>query len=377
MSDFEVDKPFWKAALSLVLSLIFTVAFIYFGLKFLRFFMPFVIGWFIAYIASPLVKFLEAKIKMKRKLGSAIIIILVLAGIGCAFYFAGSKVFKEISSLLENLPQIYRSAEDAMANTISFSQNLIRNLPEVFQEGLTSLTDNLGSYVTDFLRNAGTPTFNFASNVAKQIPSTLISIVITMMSAYFFVSERDEWIVWSKKVAPEAVSKKMSIIISNLKMALGGYFKAQFKIMAVVFCILLIGFIILSVPYYVLLALIISFLDFLPFFGTGTALIPWAIYLFMTGEYKMAIGLVVIYVITQLVRQLIQPKLVGDSMGLNPLMTLVFLYIGLKIGSVIGMILAVPAGMIIINLYKAGGFDYILNDAKIIWNKMLSLYSRE
>lgn len=94
---------------------------------------------------------------------------------------------------------------------------------------------------------------------------------------------------------------------------MGGYFKAQFKIMGVVFAILLVGFTLMQIRFSILLAIVIAFLDFLPFFGTGTALIPWAIYKFLVGDYKMVAALVILYGVTQLVRQLIQPKLVGDS----------------------------------------------------------------
>ncbi len=217
------------------------------------------------------------------------------------------------------------------------------------------------------------PTVTAAGNFAKKIPSVLIATIVTFISAYFFIAERDEVINWSKKIMPDAVVKRMAMVMDNLKYAVGGYFKAQLKIMVVVFSILLIGFLLLGVHFSFLLAFLIAFLDFLPFFGTGTALIPWAFYKFMTGEYKMTAGLIVLYGITQLVRQLIQPKLVGDSMGMKPLVTLVFLYAGYRIGGVFGMIFAVPVGLIAINLYKAGAFDYILVDVKILLEGVLSL----
>ena len=87
----------------------------------------------------------------------------------------------------------------------------------------------------------------------------------------------------------------------------------------------------------------------------------------------MVAALVILNGVTQLVRQLIQPKLVGDSMGLNPLYTLFLLYLGYRVGSVLGMIFAVPIGLILLNLYQAGAFDYILNDVKILAEGILSL----
>ena len=157
----------------------------------------------------------------------------------------------------------------------------------------------------------------------------------------------------------------MAMVMDNLKYAVGGYFKAQFKIMGIVFLILLAGLGFLKIHYFVLIAFLIAFLDFLPFFGTGTAMIPWAVYEVFMGEYKVAAALLIIYVVTQAVRQLIQPKLVGDSVGLNPLVTLLLLYIW--------MILAVPVGMVIINMCQAGAFDYIFDDVKILTRGILGL----
>ena len=121
------------------------------------------------------------------------------------------------------------------------------------------------------------------------------------------------------------------------------------------------------------LAFLIAFLDFLPFFGTGTAMIPWAVYEFFMGDYKMTVALIVIYVITQAVHQLLQPKLVGDSVGLNPLVTLFLLYIGYRMGGILWMILAVPIGMVLINMCQAGAFDYIFDDVKILVDGILGL----
>ena len=106
-----------------------------------------------------------------------------------------------------------------------------------------------------------------------------------------------------------------------------------------------------------LVAFAVAFLDALPFFGTGTVLAPWAIIKILSNDYQMAVGLLILYAVSQVVRQVIQPKIVGDTIGMDPLATLFFMFIGYKVSSIIGMIIAVPIGMILINLYQAGVFD--------------------
>lgn len=371
------ERPYWKVIVSLTFSLIATVLFLYLGFRLLIFFMPFVVGWVIAYIASPVVTWLEKKIKLVKKIGSVLIIISVLAALIFLVYLVGVKLWHEIISLIQNMPEMYRDLEQGFDQIGDSMKGIFERLPEGIKNGWQAAINNLDKTMGDIMGRISEPTVAAAGNFAKRIPSVIIAVIVTFISAYFFIAEREEVIEWSRRVTPEPIVKRMTMVTDNLKYAVGGYFRAQLKIMLVVFFILLAGFIVLGVHFNFLLALLIAFLDFLPFFGTGTALLPWAFYKFMVGNYKMMAGLLALHVITQLVRQLIQPKLVGDSMGLKPLPTLVFLYVGYKTGGVFGMIFAVPFGLILINLYKAGAFDYMLVDIKILLEGILSLRNQE
>ncbi len=370
-------RPYWKVLVSLIFSLLATVLFIYVGIRLFVFFMPFVVGWFIAYITSPVVEWLERRLKLVKKLGSALIIIVVLAGVISLFWFIGSQLWEEIASLVRDMPSMYEDLEKGLDTIGENMQGFFEMLPKGIQDGWFMFAGNLDIMMGDIMGRLSDPAVTAAGNFAKRIPSVLIALIVTFISAYFFIAERQDVIRWAKRVAPDPIVKRMSMVVSNLKCAVGGYFKAQFKIMGVVFVILLVGFVILGINFNFLLAFLIAFLDFLPFFGTGTALIPWAAYKFMVGDYRMMAGLLILYGVSQLVRQLIQPKFVGDSIGMKPLPTLVFLYAGYRLGSVFGMILAVPVGMIVINLYEAGAFDYILTDVKILLDGVLSLRNQE
>lgn len=367
------DRPYWKVIVSLAFSLVGTLLFLYLGYKLLGFFMPFVIGWFIAYIASPVVNWLEKRVKIVKKLGSVIMIVGVLAAVCFIIYFIISTLWKEISFLIQDMPGMYRDLESGLSQIGNSMEGVFGKLPDGVQEGWHTMVANFDEMMGELMSRISEPTVSAAGRFAKSIPSVLVATIVTFISAYFFIAEREDVIRWSKKVAPDALVSRMTMVMDNLKFAVGGYLKAQLKIMVVVYIILVVGFMILNIHFSFLLGLLIALLDFLPFFGTGTALIPWAIYQFFMGNYKLVVGLVILYAVTQLVRQLIQPKLVGDSMGLRPLLTLFLLYTGYKIGGVFGMIFAVPIGMIAINLYKAGAFDYILDDIKILAEGILSL----
>ena len=342
----ERKRPYWQVAVSLMFSILATAAFIILGVKAIGFLMPFVVGWIISAIATPLVNWLEKRLKIVKKLGTAMIVIMVIGLIVLVGYFAVSRIAAEVTDLIQNFPDIYAQLEEGMREIGNTLSGAFSRLPRGVQNGWTTIVENLDTYMGNLVSKISEPTVTAAGNFAKRLPSYLISFIVAILAAYFFTIQREEVIAWFHKIAPPSVEKRMILVMDNLKYAVGGYFKAQFKI---------------------------SFLDFLPFFGTGTALIPWAIYSVFIGEYKITAGLVIIYAVSQVVRQLLQPKLVGDSMGMNPLVTLLLLYVGYKIKGVFGMILAVPLGLVLINMCQAGAFDYILDDVKILVEGILGL----
>lgn len=366
-------RPYWQVAVSLLFSILATVAFIFIGVKAVLFFMPFVIGWCIASIAVPMVNWLEKKFNIVKKLGSALVVILVIAIIVTIFYFAISRLVMEISDLVKNVPDLYQQLESGLHQIGETLSGVFKRLPAGVQDGWNTALINLDQMMGDLVKRASEPTMEAAGNFAKKLPSYVIYLIMALMSAYFFTVQREEVINWVRKVAPPSIEKRMTLVMDNLRYAVGGYLKAQLKIMGIVFLILAVGFAMLRINYFVLVAFLIAFLDFLPFFGTGTAMIPWATYKFLMGNYTMAIMLIVIYIITQVSRQLLQPKLVADSVGLNPLVTLILLYIGYRVSNVLGMILAVPIGMVVINMCQAGAFDYIFDDVKILVDGILGL----
>lgn len=364
--EMKETRPYWKVIVSLVFSLIATILFVVIGYCLLRLFLPFVIGWIIAFIANPMVCWLEKRLKIVKKLGTAITIVVVLGAVVGVIYLVIDSIVPEASGLISDLPRMYGEMKLGLLEIGAKLQGIFQLLPKEAQHGWNSIMSNLGTAAGDWIGTLSEPTVEVAGNVAKSIPSVFIGMIVMIISAYFFVAEREEVIAWVKKVTPRPVEDRMAMVISNLKYAIGGYFKAQFQIMLVLGTIMFVGFTILGVKYAIVLAILFAFLDFLPFFGTAITLVPWAIYNLLGHNYKMAVGLVVLYVLTQLIRQLIQPKLVGDEVGLKALPTLVLLYLGYKVGSIWGMIFAVPIGMIVINMYHAGAFDYILDDVKIL-----------
>ncbi|MCI8706921.1 MAG: sporulation integral membrane protein YtvI [Lachnospiraceae bacterium] len=351
------STKYLKILVNLLVALFTIVCLCFVFPKLIVFFMPFVVGWIISMIANPLVRFLEKRVKIVRKHGSMMIIIGVLAAVIGLGYLGVSRLFVEAGNLIAHLPQMYGNLQEDFEEIGRNLEVFYSRLPEDTQEQLAEIGSDFTGYLGGLVQAIGEPTFAAAGNFAKNVPATLIAIIMSILSAYFFTAERDAILAEVKKNVPASVWDRVSGVIYDLKRVVGGYFKAQFKIMGVVYVLLVIGLFILHMDYVLLVAFLIAFLDMLPFFGTGTVLWPWAAIKILSGDYRIAVGLIILYAVTQIVRQVIQPKIVGDTIGMNPLATLIFMYIGYKVSSIGGMIVAVPVGMILINLYQSGVFD--------------------
>lgn len=338
--------------------------------RLIRFFFPFFIGFIISLIANPLVRFMEKKIKIVRKHGSAIIIVLVLGFIIGILYLLGYLLAHEVGSLIEDLPNIVRSVSSFFENLSVEMSGLLNRLPESVRDGFGNINSTISGLVDSMLNSVNLPSLATAGNYVKNIANFILYFIVTILASYFMIAERDRFAGTMNKIMPESIKNAYHLVLDNFRCAVGGYFKAQFKIMGIITLILFIVFEILHVNFSFLLALAVAFLDFLPVFGTGTVLWPWIIIDLVNGNYRRAIVLAVLYLVCQIVKQLLQPKMVGDSIGVSPFAALLFMFAGYQISGVMGMIFGIPVGMVLISFYKLGMFDRLIQGFRIIFSDL-------
>lgn len=360
---------FWKYVrilLNIIIPIVGTVLICTVGMAVVRFFLPFLIGWLIAMIAGPLVRFLDTKVKILRSFSSFAIIVVVLGGIVAALCWMVSWLGRQVVDLIQNMPAL----ESTMREQAALLQDKLAGLVALLPEEISVSVDNTGSKIIDYLAgyigDFSQPVISAAGGFVSAIPNAFVYLIVTILSAYFFLADKENISKTVSEVMPASLKEKANLMKGRAASLVGGYFFAQLKIMCMIYIILVIGFLIMGVDYSGLIALLVALLDFLPVFGTGTVLIPWAIIELIMGDYLHGIGMLVLYGVTLLSRQLLQPKLVGDAMGLNPLTTLVFMYLGFRFSGIAGMILAVPIGMMVIELYHIGIFDSFLKNCALL-----------
>ena len=359
-------KKYSKALVNLAIAATVLLAVVFVLPRIIIFFLPFVVGWFIALMAGPLVRFFEEKIKLKRKIGSAFVIIVVIGVVVLLLYFVLSWLTEQVVGLVSALPGMWFDIEADLNDVGRNFDAAFSKFPADIRFGFTDMLNNIGEYLGDFFGRIGSPTIEAAGNLAKQLPSVFIGLIMALLSSYFFVAERNHINEWFRRHTPPVLQIHYRTMRRSLVKSVGGYLKAQLKIEVWMYLLLLIGLGLLKVNYFVLIALVVAFMDLLPFFGTGTVLVPWALIRVLTGDYKTALWLLIIWGVGQLARQLIQPKIVGDSIGVPPIPTLFLLFTGYKFGGIVGMIIAVPIGLLVYTMYQEGVFDTTKNSVLIL-----------
>lgn len=359
-------KIYLKVTLNLFTALVAVLLCIFLLPRLIWFFMPFILGWLISLIASPVVRFFEEKLKVKRKAMTALVIVAVLAAVVLLVYLLIAKLVREGVNFINELPDIWNTILAEFNKVGANLQGVYDRMPADTQETIDHIILEMGNYMSSMMGKFELPSFKAVGNAAKQIPNIFLAVVMCLLSAYFFVADKGYMAAAVEKFVPVSVRYHFDLIRRSFRNAVGGYFRAQFKIECWIYILLVIGLMILGVDYAFLAAFGIAVLDFLPVFGTGTVMVPWAVIELLSENYRMMFGLIAIWLVGQLVRQLIQPKIVGDSIGMDAIPTLFLLYIGYRVAGVLGMILAVPIGIIVVNLYEEGAFDTTRQSLRIL-----------
>lgn len=350
----------WEIYLDIIMELLVILAgallLIFVLPKAIVFLWPFVAGWIISMMAHPVIEYLEKKVKLPKKFGSAILIAAVITGIIVVLYFAVRGIALQVIGFIQDAPIRHEIMRQGMIFQKKIEQ-FLSILPPSFGKQFDQWSGSIGELFKKAASSAGDYGVAHAGGVAKGVTSGLLGLVVMLFAAYMFSLEREKLIAWYEKCIPGFVKHKINVFMKNSVGVLVSYCLAQLKIMIVIIAILWIGFFIAGIGHSFIYSVLVGIVDIFPILGTGTVIIPWAIFKLITGDIKTAVILLIIYAICLVLKQVLQPKMMGDSMGISALTTIFLIYVGLKFGGLGGMLLALILGMFVINLYRLGVFD--------------------
>ncbi|MEK3798140.1 sporulation integral membrane protein YtvI [Peribacillus sp. FSL H8-0477] len=338
---------------------------------------PFIIAIFIAFFMNPLVNFFEKKARMPRGLAVLVSLLLILSIFAGLITLLVVEIVSGANYLGEVVPKhlvtVVDYIEDLIVQQILPLYNqtaaLFKNLDNGQQDTILDNIQNVGQTIATTAGNFIQSFFQNIPGIIGWIPNTATVLVFSALATFFISKDWYRLSNLSNKLLPEKVYVSTIRIIKDLKRALFGFIKAQFTLVSITTVTVLIGLLFLKVRYSITIALICGLVDIVPYLGTGTIFIPWIIYEFISGNTSLGIGLSVLYAIVIVQRQLIEPKVLSSSIGLDPLATLVALFVGYKMIGILGLI-AGPVILVIINTLQRA------NIFKDIWSFIIGKEGR-
>lgn len=317
--------------------------------------MPFLIGFLIAFMLQPFIKRMATLLRFPKKICAIISFLLFYFTIGLFITFLTIKGYRFVNDFLRTLPYLYTSeiqpALYDLIRTIEIQMGgLNPDLMNLLNTAINTLYESLSGIINS-LSSAILPIF---TGFAGSIPSVFVSVFFTILSSLFFTIDYQKITSFLVYQFP----KKGRVILINVKGYITGsilqLFKAYAKLMTLTFIELALGLSLLGIENSIVIAFIIAIFDILPFLGTGGVMIPWVIFMFLGNNTKLAIGLLILYLIITLIRNVLEPKLVGHQIGVHPLLMLVCMYLGGRLFGVLGIFLLPLIIIVVQNLNESG-----------------------
>lgn len=347
-----IDMNYWGKVFKRILIFALTILGVYLAFKLVMFYIPFLIAFIISLLIEPLIRFIKKKTKFNRKLSAIIVMLIVFSVIIGLLAWGITSLITEASDLLQGLNGYFEKAYEqiqGIINNINF--DAIQLPDEVKSIAQNSLFEFLGT-VSQWIKNA----LSNILNGITSIPTIGIYTVITILATYFICTDKIYMLDQIEHHLPKAWVKKLGIHIREITKTLGKYLKAEVILIFISFVISLIGLYIfhfagMNVPYPLIIAIAIAFVDALPILGSGTVMLPWAVICAINGDITLAIAILVLWAIMSIVRQFIEPRIVGKQIGIHPIFTLIAMYTGYKFIGVIGMLVGPIVLIILKNIF--------------------------
>ena len=341
-------KRFDFKKLYFILYIVLVLIVVYLIFKLGIFLFPFTLALFFSIMTQPFSRFLEKKLKFSQKIATIVSIVLFLVIFLGFISLSALRLSGEIYKLSINLNKYSKDVQTLWNTTIDKVYSLLGYFPEGFDEQVKNSingfirmgTSKLGSFINSLI------------NFITSIPTIILYICITILSTFFISLDKNKIMAFLEQQFPKSWIKKVYNIKREMFNVLGSYIRAQIILMTICFFELLISFNILSflkfnLQYPLIFSIVICIIDALPILGAGAVLLPWSLISFVTGDINLGLALLVIYFLVLSVRQMLEPKLISQNLGVHPLVTLISMYSGFKFFGVIGFLIG-PVVMIIL-----------------------------
>lgn len=339
----------WERTAAILLCLFLGAGIAWLALRFvLPLLLPFLIAWIVSLGVYPLSKKLSRLLHLPQRLCAVVLLSSVIL-LGAWGLWAGSvRLLTELAGAVEKLID-----KGTVSDVIDFVGAWLSGVGErfgLFADGV-DLGDRLSSMANEMLGSvlsalsARVP--DLLGGLLSAIPTIFFVVIVTVVSGFYFCMDGARIRDAVLSLLPTSWRRRLAPMRAQLRELLWRYVKAYLLLLGLTFVLLLVGFLILRIEYAFLVALLIALADLLPVIGVGTVMVPWAVILLLQKEFYLGFGILLLYLAVELVRQISEPRLVGRSLGMHPLLTLFATYVGFCRFGILGMLLAPIVAMLL------------------------------
>lgn len=318
---------------------------------FISYSLPLVLALLTALLLEPVVQMIQRSGKVSRGVSVTISLLLFFAAFGLSVYWIGTKLVVQGVELAHRLPGFLSGLFEMAEKYVIVWQDYFASLPA---ETISTIQQLINAVEGSVISTASALTKSILSAVA-QLPGLLIVFLVYVVALVLISLDLPRIRSGFMNLFSDSAREKVQLVLNQLNRATIGFLRAQIFLSLMTYVLTLLGLLILDVQYAVVIAFIIMLVDILPILGTGTFIVPWAVYSFLTDDHRLGVGLLVLYLVITVIRRTIEPKVLGQSLGISALAALASLYIGFQILGFIGLILG-PAVVITVEALRNAGF---------------------
>ncbi|MFC4102816.1 sporulation integral membrane protein YtvI [Paenibacillus xanthanilyticus] len=314
---------------------------------------PFLLALLVAIFLEPLNRLFMGKFRLNRLAAAVISCTLFTVLLIGLFIGIGVKLFAEVIAFWDKAPRVVGEANTYIQTTIDSAKELYAHMPPDAASQLESTLKGLSNSLVNVVANISHSFVGFA----KGIPGMFIFFIVFLVAVYLFAFSLPSLKSSFLSIFDERSRGQVEQVLENLRKSVLGFIRSQLILSAMTYVITLIGLLILGLKYPLAIALLVVIVDILPILGTGSVLVPWAGYLLLTNHSFEGAGLLILFVVITVFRRIVEPKVLGDAVGIGALPALISLYVGFKLVGVIGVFLGPLVVIVYMAARKAGLFQ--------------------
>lgn len=341
--------------------------------------MPFILAFIMAWAFNPVIQILQKHLRLTRKLFSYILVLLFYAILGFLFLTFTGQVIAQVIDLAGAVPSIIAQLQSVYNQLIDYLRELLELLPPEYEEVqveilamLSAAWDWLRNLITGFIGSA----VSITSNVALEVPAFVIFLTVLILASCIITTDFPNLRENIYSYLGSKGKHSVRLMGHSFRTAVLGFFRSQLIFALVDMAIILTAFFIIGVPYPLPIALVLAFLDFIPFFGAGTVLTPWGVICLALGMFEMGAQLLLLYGVLYIIRRIFEPRVLGGATGFSSLQMLFSMYAGMQIAGVTGLVVAPIIWIAVANFLRTGVFDGFFADVRFVFDDLSRTLAR-